>query len=91
MTDVLPGVWFGSLASGIEHISGLTAGSRLIPFCPLEKSSGISAAVPMPEGFWEVVILTKYADCAMCAYRQYCVFHIYHNVLKHHINNYVVL
>lgn len=33
MPDVLPGVWFGSLASVIEYICGLTAGIRLIPCC----------------------------------------------------------
>lgn len=41
MMNVLPGGWFGSLASVIKYISGLTGGSRLIPFCPLGKSSGI--------------------------------------------------
>ena len=50
-TDVLPGVWFGSLASVIEYISGLTTGSRLIPLCPLGKSSDIGAVVEMADGF----------------------------------------
>lgn len=51
MADVLPGVWFGSLASVVEYISGLTAGSRLIPFCPLGKSSGIGAVAERADGF----------------------------------------
>lgn len=51
MTDVLPGVWFGSVASVVEYISGLTAGSRLIPFCPLGKSSGIGAVAERSDGF----------------------------------------
>ena len=41
----------GGLAVGVKRrasISGLTVGSRQIPFCPLEKSSGIGE---MPEGF----------------------------------------
>lgn len=51
MPDVLPGVWIGSLASAFEHISGLTTGSRLIPLCPLGKSSGIGAVAEMTVGF----------------------------------------
>lgn len=51
MTNVLTGVWVGSLASVSEYISGLTRGSRLIPFCPVGKSSGIGAVAEMMEGF----------------------------------------
>ena len=47
-TNVLLGVWVGSLASVYKYISGLTEGSRLIPLCPSEKSSGIGE---MPEVF----------------------------------------
>lgn len=45
MTDVLPGVWVGSLASVIEYISGLTAGSRQILFCPLRQLFSIFFAL----------------------------------------------
>lgn len=51
MTNVLPGVWIGSLASVVEFISGLTAGSRLTPHCPSGKSSGIVAIAEMTDGF----------------------------------------
>lgn len=51
MMNVLPGVWFGSLTSIVDYISGLTAGSRLIPSCPLGKSSGIGVIAEMAEGF----------------------------------------
>lgn len=51
MMNVLPGGWFGSLASVIKYISGLTGGSRLIPFCPLGKSSGIGAVAERADGF----------------------------------------
>lgn len=61
MTNVLPGVWFGSLASGIEYISGLTAGSQLIPLCPLEKSSGIGATAEMADDFLGVSYIQKVA------------------------------
>ena len=55
MTNVLLGVWVGSLASVVEYISGLTAGSRLIPFCPLRKYSGIGAVAEMADGFMGVL------------------------------------
>ena len=51
MTNVLPGICLGSLASVVGYISGLTEGSRLIPFCPLGKFSDIGAAAEMSEGF----------------------------------------
>ena len=54
-TNVLLGVWVGSLASVVEYISGLTAGSWLIPFCPLRKYSGIGAVAEMADGFMGVL------------------------------------
>ena len=62
MTDVLPGVWFGSLASVIEYISGLTGGIRLTPLCPLGKSSGIGAAAEMTDDFPGVYIHSTIID-----------------------------
>ena len=61
MTNVLAGVWFGSLASVVEYISGLTGGSRLIPLCPLGKSSDIGAVAEMADDFWGVSYIQKVA------------------------------
>lgn len=60
MTNVLPGGCFGSLASVVEYISGLTAGSRLIPLCPLGKYSGVEAVAEMAGGFLGVSICVLY-------------------------------
>ena len=59
MTNVLPGVWLGSLTSVVDYISGLTAGKRLIPFCPSGKSSVIGAIAEMADGFLVCRIFKK--------------------------------